>query len=295
MSARRPTARLPRPLRKVPTTPVLPPTARWTSMPQEDRRSATRAAVRCSSSPSSGWAWRSRRHSASWPCQRRICSVGVTDCSCYPQYRPDGTGGQTHRRRSMRFQPAARCRGDIRDGHGRGRGRAAMAGAGAAGLRPGPAGPVVAEARYEAGAGRDRAARGPRARVGHRRAVLHHPGARPSARRAGAVDAAGAGGARPAAAEPARTRPRPHGPARAGAGRDGLRPNLVRRPGRQRADRAGALRGSRRPRPGARRGGARPVRRRGPWRGAGALRRHPADRRAGSALGHTRRRRSTSW
>ena len=61
MSARKPIAPWPGRLpRKVPTTPK-PPTCSATSMPQSRSFCATRADVRRSSRPSSGWAWMSRR------------------------------------------------------------------------------------------------------------------------------------------------------------------------------------------------------------------------------------------
>ena len=73
MSARNPTARLPCPARSTPTTPV-PPTPVWTSIPQPRSVSATRAAVRCSAMPSSGWACRSRRMAVRAAWSRRMWS-----------------------------------------------------------------------------------------------------------------------------------------------------------------------------------------------------------------------------
>ena len=60
ISARRPIARLPSPLLSTPTTPV-PAMPRCTSMPHSSSRRATISEVRCSSKPSSGCAWMSRR------------------------------------------------------------------------------------------------------------------------------------------------------------------------------------------------------------------------------------------
>ena len=70
MSALRPMARLLVPARSTPTTPVLP-TPRWVSMPSASSRSATSAAVRCSSKASSGWAWMSRRIAVVAACSAR--------------------------------------------------------------------------------------------------------------------------------------------------------------------------------------------------------------------------------
>ena len=60
ISARKATLASPLPRCKTPTTPV-PPTPVWTSSPNSRSSSATRAEVRCSSKPSSGCRWKSRR------------------------------------------------------------------------------------------------------------------------------------------------------------------------------------------------------------------------------------------
>ena len=53
--------------RSVPTTPVLA-RPRWTSMPNDSRRSATSAEVRTSSKATSGWRWKSWRQATSSSC-----------------------------------------------------------------------------------------------------------------------------------------------------------------------------------------------------------------------------------
>ena len=86
------------------TIPVLP-TPVWCSMPSAVSRSATMRAVRCSSNPSSGCAWRSRRSATNSSCQRPMCSTerfmggfsGPRRARCAAAGRPRSTGGRRSR------------------------------------------------------------------------------------------------------------------------------------------------------------------------------------------------------
>src|SRR5689334_6620557 len=97
MSARRPSVASPLPERSTPTTPV-PPTLRCTSMPHSSSFCATSSAVRCSSRPSSGLAWMSRRMAVSSGWNWRMRSIGESVMSASFVWRGlaflgEGAGG----------------------------------------------------------------------------------------------------------------------------------------------------------------------------------------------------------
>jgi hypothetical protein len=99
-SARRPMVRLPSPQRSTPTTPV-PAMPVCTSRPHSRSLSATICEVRCSSKPSSGWAWMSRRSATKRemsakestmfmssyvvPPSIMKVSVAMPECGCMPK------------------------------------------------------------------------------------------------------------------------------------------------------------------------------------------------------------------
>ena len=89
MSARSPTARVPLPRCNTPTTPVWP-MPRCTSSPKLSSRSATRAAVRVSAKPSSGWAWKSCRHAVISADRWAVSASGIKrPLRCVPIYQND--------------------------------------------------------------------------------------------------------------------------------------------------------------------------------------------------------------
>src|SRR5256885_2240121 len=91
MSARRPRRRLPLPRTSRPTTPV-PPRLRSTSYPHCSSCCATRALVRCSSKPSSGCLWMSRRTSTKAAAEPRKVSRRVFMCGISLGLQADGAG-----------------------------------------------------------------------------------------------------------------------------------------------------------------------------------------------------------